>query len=91
MATNTTTPQTQLAAHLEHMHRALTSICMERWMQLAKGEFDPQKIQQITDVLTDLQNRMTYAYNCCYWIKQSIEPQDGTTTATTPLPPISAS
>ncbi len=62
-------PQEQLAEHIQAMHKELTKLCMERWSQLARGAFDPAKIENIKAVLQSIGSRLVYAQNCCWIIE----------------------
>jgi len=58
-------PQAQLAASLEAMHLDINKLCMEHWSLLAKGEFDPRKIDKIQEGLRRIVEEIDAARNYC--------------------------
>lgn len=60
-----------LAEHVFQLHEDITKIAMQTWRCLMREEVSPTQIEQAKNILVEMEKRIQYAKNCCYWIQDA--------------------
>lgn len=67
-----------LSEHLCALQNKMTETCMKHWRNLLENKATVMDVREIRGILTEAEQRLQYARNCCAWIETEIEDQQTT-------------
>lgn len=71
-----TTSQQKLAEYLCGIQNAATMDCMKYWRALGENRVTDVEAAKILETLSEIEQRLKYAKNCCHWIINGWEKND---------------